>query len=205
MSRIGAGARGALAALAAASSATAAFAAKEIAPYRAALVVSWGEGAGSDAFRDDLARVLGESLAERCFAAVTTVEHDPAGPAPDVAYKVILSHAVDETIFDDTIAGALQPGEPSQELRRVARFEVSVDATLMAEANGAIVNRKHLVPRISRRPIFIGEDPQAIARSQAIDQIVVDLSKSLGCGTPKLTKKIREALGGTARDSAQPR
>ena len=180
-------------------------AAKEIAPYHVALDVSWGEGAGSDAFRDDLSRSLAQALASRCFTGVAIAGRDSAAESAELVFDIVLSDVVDETRFDDSIAGALQPGEPTQELRRVTYFEVTVDATLAARGNAALVNRKHLVAHVSRRPVYVGEDAQATARAEAIDDIVRDLTRALGCGGDKLARKIRGALGDQGPVAAEPR
>ena len=179
--------------------------AKKIAPFRAALAVRWGGGAGSDAFRDDLSRSLADVLATRCFAGVAIADRDSAVEGTDLALTVVLSEVLDETRFDDSIAGALRPEEPAQELRRVARFQVTADATLSARSTGAVVHRKHLVANVSRRPIYVGEDPQATARAEAIEHIVNDLAKALGCGGAKLERKIREALGTAGQPASGPR
>lgn len=168
--------------------------AKEVAPFRTDVVVRWGQGAGSDVFRDELARAVASRLATGCFAGVTVVERAAEDPGVDLLYAVVLSNVVDETRFDDTIAGALKPGEPTNELRRVAYFEITVDATLSTQGSGTIVHHKHLVARASRRPIYIGEDPQAFAREEATHDVVQTLARSLGCGGAKLSRKIREAL-----------
>lgn len=168
--------------------------AKEVAPYRTDLVVRWGPGAGSDVFRDELARALAGRLAAGCFAGVTVVDRQVAESGAELSYTIVLSNVLDETRFDDTIAGALNPSEPANELRRVAYFEITADATLSARANGALVHRKHLVAHASRRPIYIGEDPQAFARDEVTRDVVDTLARSLGCGGAKLSRKIREAL-----------
>lgn len=176
--------------------------AKEVAPFRAALAVYWGRGAGSEAFRDDLSRSLAEVLATGCFAGVVIAEGDVAAAGTELVLTVVLSEVFDETRFDDSIAGALRPGEPAQELRRVARFEVTADATLTARSTGAVVQRKHLVANVLRRPIYVGEDPQTTARAEALDRVVNDLTKALGCGGAKLERKIREALGTTGQPAS---
>jgi hypothetical protein len=180
-------------------------AAKETSPYRVALAVRWGAGAGSDAFREDLSRSLTEALASRCFARIA-----PAGPnfdaeGAELVFDVVLTGVVDETRFDDSIARALQPGEPAEELRRVTYFAVTVDAALTARLSGALVSRKHLVAHVSRRPVYVGEDSRATARAEAIDNIVHDLARALGCGGDKLTRKIRAALVDRGSDAPEPR
>jgi hypothetical protein len=170
------------------------YAAKSPAPFSAALEVRWGAGAGSDAFRDDLERALAPALATECFTHVTHVGAADDPKSSDLVYQVVLSGSVDETLFDDSIAATLQPGDPVKELRRVARFEVTVDATLTARVNGAVASRKHLVAHITRRPVYVGEDPQAMARGEAIGNIVRDLTRALGCGGTKLEKRVEDAL-----------
>ena len=180
-------------------------AAKEIAPYRVALAVGWGAGAGSDAFRDDLSRSLAQALASRCFAGVALAGPDSKAEGAELTFSVVLSGVVDETRFDDSIAGALQPGEPARELRRVTYFEVTVEAALTARASGALVNQKHLVAHVTRRPVYVGEDSRATARAEAIDDIVRDLIRALGCGGDKLTRKIGTALGDPGPVAPGPR
>lgn len=180
-------------------------AAKVTAPYRVALDVSWHSGAGSDAFREDLSRSLAQTLASRCFTGVAIAGRDSAAEGAELAFDVVLSDVVVETRFDDPIAGALQPGEPTQELRRVTRYEVTVDAALTARASGALVMRKHLVAHVSRRPVYVGEDPQATVRAEGIDNIVRDLTRALGCGGDKLSRKIRGALGDQGPEASEPR
>lgn len=179
--------------------------AKEATPFRAALAVRWGTDAGSDAFREDLSRALAARLAGGCFAGIVIADGDQAPADADLAFTVVLSNVVDETRFDDSITTTLQPGEPAKELRRVARFEVTVDATLSARKTGTLVRRKHFVASVSRRPIYVGEDPQANARAEVIDDIVVDLARALGCGGAKLERKIRDALGDVREATSGPR
>ena len=174
---------------------TATASANEVAPYRVALSVRWGEGAGSDAFRGDLSRSLAVALAGGCFVGVEISGRDSVADAAEFVFDVVLSGVLEETRFDDTIAGTLQPGEPAQELRRVTHFEVSVDAALTARANQTLVKRKHLVARASRRPVYVGEDAQATVRADAIDDVVRDLTRALGCGGDKFVRKLDAALG----------
>jgi len=179
--------------------------ANEAAPFRAALAVRWGEGAGSDAFRNDLSRALAATLAGRCFGGLVIVDRDRAPTEADLDFAVVLSRSVDETRFDDSIATTLQPGEPAKELRRLTRIEVTVDATLTTRATGALVRRKHFVASVSRRPSYVGEDPQATVRAEVIDDIVADLARALGCGGAKLERRIRDALGTAAETTSRPR
>jgi len=163
-------------------------------PYPVALNVRWGTGAGSDAFLQDVGRALAGTLSTTCFARVEIVDDLATADGGDLFLEVILTDVWDETIFDDSISNALLPGEPTKELRRVARFAVSVDARLLLRTGGAELRAKRMRADISRRPMVLGEDPQVTARAQAIDRIVSDLTRAL-CKKRRATEeKIRDAL-----------
>jgi hypothetical protein len=167
------------------------------APVHAALVVQWGHGAGSDAYRDDFARALAQALGSRCFATVLVADPGAEVPGVDVVLDVVLSDIFDEIRFDDSIATALQPGEPNQELRRVAQFSMTIDAALTPAAGGRTIAAKRFVVNEERRPLYVGEDPLATVRTEAIRDAVRDLVRKLGCGTGALDRKIRDALNET--------
>jgi hypothetical protein len=179
--------------------------AKDLHAFRSTLAVRWGRGAGSEAFRADLTRSIADALATRCFSDVEITDGDPASPGPELVFVVVLSDEIDETRFEDPIASVLQPDEPSKEMRRVARFSVRVDATLSARSTGTLVHRAHFFANVSRRPLGGGEDPQAVARLEAIDRIVVDLVRSFRCGSAKLDRKIRDAVRDDGASTSGPR
>jgi hypothetical protein len=162
-------------------------------PYRLVIAPAWGEGAGSDVFRDDVGRAVADALSRSCFAAVALADGETR-PDGDLLLALYLSNAIEELRFDDPIAGALMPGEPGKELRRQAYFEVSVDAELRSLADLTPIERKSMNAHIVRRPMILGEDPQATAREEAIDRIVRDLSKAFCRSTDKLAKKIKAVL-----------
>jgi hypothetical protein len=163
-------------------------------PYRVVIASSWGDGAGSDTFRMDLQRAVADAFGRGCFTEVVVVDDDPANAAGDLLLAIYLSDAIEEIRFDDTIAGALMPGEPAKELRREAFFQVSVDARLTSRADLAPVEGKAFVAAIARRPMVLGEDPQASARQLAIERIVSDLSKTFCRNADKLARKIKAAM-----------
>ena len=167
---------------------------KTVAPFRAELAVHWGDPAGSDAFLDDLKRSMAATLATACFAAVVLADGDEKPAESELVLTLVVAQTVDETRFDDPIAATLEPGEPSKELRRVAEFDVAMEASLSVRATGAPVYRKRFVASAVRRPMYVGEDPQATARAQTIVNAVRELTKTLGCGGEKLERKIRAAL-----------
>ena len=178
--------------------------ASETIPYRVAIAPTWSDGAGSDAFRGDLSHALADTLSHGCFSGVQIVDDDPASAHAELLLTVLLSDVLEELRFEYSIAGALQPGEPSKELRRVARFEVRVDSTLTTLATRRPVANKHLVADISRRPLVLGEDPQVTARQLAIERIVSDLQKAYCRGGAKFLRKIQDALVEPPRGESMP-
>jgi len=186
--------------LAAALTAGPAAAASAPLPYRVVIAPAWGEGAGSDVFRDDVGRAVADGLSRSCFAGIALADGETR-PEGDLLLSLYLSNAIEELRFDDPIAGALMPGEPGKELRREAYFEVSVDAELRALADLAPIERKSMNIHIVRRPLILGEDPQATAREEALERIVRDLSKLFCRGTEKLGKKIKAVLDGNSPPS----
>jgi hypothetical protein len=161
-------------------------------PYATALVVRWGAGAGSDAFRDDLERSAAANLATKCFADVVVPTEGQTRPT-ELTLTVELSDVLDETRYDGSIASTLQPDGPA-EVNSMAEFTVTVDARLTVTATGAYVTGKRFHAHSVKRPMFVGEDAQEVARAHAIRDAVADLAKGLGCGKAKLDKNIREAM-----------
>ncbi len=179
--------------------------ARAVHPFRSALAVRWGGGAGSDAFLSDLTRCIADAMATRCFSGVEIVGGDPAATGADLDFVVVLSDVVEATRFDDPIASVLEPDQPLNAARRVARFAITVDARLSARSTGALVHRERFVANVSRRPLVAGEDPQAVARVEAIDRIVLDLVRGFRCGSAKLDRRIRDALRDHGAAGAGPR
>ena len=163
-------------------------------PYRLAVEVRWGAGGGPEAFRDDVARALADGYTGRCYAAAESGANEAETPPADLRLVVGLSALREQLRFLDSVATSLQPGDPAKELRRVALFDVTVDGTLSTVANAAPVQTKHFVVSLSRQPIIPGEDPQATARTLAVEQIVDDLGKAMCKSPEKLDKKIKAAL-----------
>lgn len=182
-----------LAGVCAASAATAA-----TVPYHAVLEVKWGEGEGSEAFRTDLGHALADGMSNGCFTSVVLADGDADGARGDLLLSVLLSHVQEDVRYEDTIAGALQPGEPTRELRRVADFEVTVDSALETLAARRPIASKRLTAGIARRPMIPGEDAAAVARQLAVERIVSDLRKAYCRGGAKLQRKVERALAETA-------
>jgi hypothetical protein len=180
-------------------------AAKHLAAARVQLSVRWGGDAGSDNLRDDLERALAEHLSSTCFTSVVVADQPSPREDVELVLDVVLSGAVEETRFEDSIATALQPGDPGKELRVVARAAMALDAALTVRASGVLLSRKHINADVSRRPLYLGEDPQATAREGAIVAAVRALGKALGCGGAKLGHEVRLTLDEAKRAAAPAR
>jgi hypothetical protein len=169
-------------------------------PYTTALIVRWGEGAGSDAFRDDLERSVAAHLATKCFEDVV-LPHGEETPSSQLTLTVELSDVLDETRYDGSIASTLQPDGPA-EVNNHAEFLVTVDVHLNVTDTGAYVTGKRFRAHSVWRPMYVGEDAQEVARSHSIRDAVADIAKGLGCGKAKLEKNIRDAM---KSDAGEPR
>jgi hypothetical protein len=175
--------------------------AKQVAPFRTALAVRWGQAAGSDAFRDDLARTLAENLAGRCFAGVAIVDRDPSPGDAELVFSVILSGSSADPlrIYRDHPAAR----RPAKELRPSRTSGHVTRDPVHAWGKRALVGLN--LVRSTHRLTIPGEDAQAAFRLEVIDNIVGDLARALGCGGAKLERKIRDALGAAGEASPAPR
>ncbi|HZN55166.1 MAG TPA: hypothetical protein VFB67_07580 [Candidatus Polarisedimenticolaceae bacterium] len=165
------------------------------------LLVRWGANAGSESFRADVARALAQSLRAACLPRIQEVDDAAASPDADLSLSVILFDALDEVRYDDSIAGALQSDDPGHELRRVARFEVSMEATLEARGAGAVIRRKRARSHIFRRPMVVGEDPRETAQTEAIDDLVREVRKGMCKDGDKLERDVAAALAAEGEDA----
>lgn len=175
-------------------------------PFRLFLDVRWGEGAGSDAFRSDLALSLEDALVGRCFTEVVEAgSEDATGRPADLVLRVTLSRVKEELRVMDTVAGSLQPGDPGRELNRFQKFEVTVDASLEGAASARVVDTKHWVAHVSRQPLTLGEDLQAVTRIDAIQTITGDTKKAFCKSGDKQERRLREALAAPPAAEPAPR
>lgn len=172
-------------------------------PYALRLEVRWGEEPGSEEFRRDVERSLALAVSRTCVKRVVTGATEPEDDV-DLVLVATLSRFLEETTFDDNVAAAVAPGEPTHELRKAAHLEVWTDGRVATRTGDVPVAAKTFRTVIDYRPRYVGEDPYAAARSLAVDKIVEEAKRSLCRGDEKLDKKIRAALADAAPD-APPR
>lgn len=157
------------------------------------VIVRWEGDAGPEAFRVSLGEALAHRLLGACFRNVSIID-DPAAARADLRLVAVLDRYREETLFDDSIDKALAPDEPGSELRREARFEIRVRATLAAGAGGAVAAETKFHTAIAYRPVMIGEDPRETARERALERIAHEVVKSVCKGGPKAEARVRAAL-----------
>ena len=97
--------------------------------------------------------------------------------------------------FDDSLATAVTPGEPTKELRRVALVDVDNNLRLFVREGEREVATKSFHANIQYRPMYVGEDPQASARARVIEDIVAESRKLLCKSGGKLAARVRGEPG----------
>ena len=169
----------------------------------AALSVQWGSNAGSDSFRSDFTHALADALGRACLSRIVVVEDAAVLPETPLRVSIVLSDVVDEIEFEDTLAGTLQSEDPGHELRRVARYEVSMDAALETTESGALIRHRRSRAHVYRRPMVLGEDPRAYAQGEVIEDLVKEVKKGICKDGEKLARDVDAALAGAAEDAGK--
>jgi hypothetical protein len=181
-----------LAALALAGTVAAKDKAPDLRPYTLAVEARWGHAPGPEAFRADVERALATSAAAGCVAEIAAGSDAVSGGRSDLVLVVTLDSFIEEIRFDDSLATAVTPGEPTKELRRVAVVEVDNTVLLSVRDGDREVATKSFRADVTYRPMYIGEEPQATARARVIEEIT-DETRKLLCKTGgKLAARIRE-------------
>jgi hypothetical protein len=161
--------------------------------FTLAVEARWGEGAGPEAFRADIERALAASAGRGCVAEVTAGADAVHEGASDLVLIATLEGFVEEVRFDDSLATAVAPGEPTQELRRVAIADLDNTLQLSVREGAHEVASKSFHADVHYRPMYVGENPQETARQRIIERIS-DETKKLLCKTDgKLAARVREA------------
>jgi predicted outer membrane protein len=160
--------------------------------FTLAVEARWGAGPGPEAFRADVERALAATASRGCVAEVTAGADAVHGGASDLVLIATLEGFVEEVRFDDSLATAVTPGEPTQELRRVAISDLDNTLQLSVRDGAREVASKSFHADVHYRPMYVGENPQETARQRLIERIS-DETKKLLCKTDgKLAARVRE-------------
>jgi hypothetical protein len=160
----------------------------DLSPWSLAVEVRWSGDAGPEAFRADVERSLATALGSSCVGSVKP------GADADLVLIATLSGFVEELRFDDSLATAATPGEPTKELRRVATLEVDSGLQLLTRAQGREVATKSFHVEVNYRPMYLGEEPQATARTHVIERLVQETSRAMCKSGGKLAARVRKEL-----------
>lgn len=160
----------------------------DLSPWSVGVEVRWSGEAGPEAFRADVERSVATALGGRCAGSVGP------GEEPDLVLVATLSGFIEEVRFDDSLATAVTPGEPTKELRRVASLEVETGLQLLTRETAREVATKSFHVAVNYRPVYIGEEPQETARTRVVERIVQETSRALCKSSGKLAAKVRETL-----------
>jgi hypothetical protein len=166
----------------------------DLQPWSIAVEARWGDGSGPDAIRADVERAVAESLGGGCVAGVDAGREAVRDGRSDLVLVVTLDRFAEEVRFDDPLATAVTPGEPTRELRRVAIVEVDNELALSTREGERAVASKSFHAEIQHRPVFVGEEPQAAARTLLLERIVDETRKLLCKSGGKLATRVRQEL-----------
>jgi hypothetical protein len=162
-------------------------------PYRVAVEVSYGQDVAPTSLREDIARLTLDTLRARgCFEGVES--RSATDPAADLLLRVRLSDVRDETNYDDSLAGHIDPNDPEARLRYTVSLSVAVATELVSLPEETVVQSKRFHVRAERRPAFQGEDPRVEARSEVVASVARRVA-SVACDVPR--KKIEAARSRT--------
>jgi hypothetical protein len=167
----------------------------DLRPFSLAVEARWGSGTGPEAFRADVERALATSAAHGCVAEISTGASAVSGGSSELVLVATLDGFVEELRFDDSLATAVTPGEPSKELRRVAMVDVDNTLRLYVREGAREVATKSFHADVQYRPMYIGEEPQASARARVIEDIVDESRKLLCKSGGKLAARVRGEPG----------
>jgi hypothetical protein len=167
-------------------------ASSEVAPYRLAIEVAFPEGAPSPTLEQEVLRRVLDTLVRRaCFESVQSVGEDGKRPDADLLLHLEFRGIEDETRYDDSLAGFVNPDDPDAKLRFTLVLSVDVAQRLAALPGEVEVSHQRLRPQVSRRPMFQGED----VRREAKDEMLSTIAKraaSFACGASR--KKMQRAV-----------
>ncbi|HJQ97952.1 MAG TPA: hypothetical protein VJ826_06515 [Candidatus Polarisedimenticolaceae bacterium] len=185
----------ALATLAAPGSTAAKGKQPDLLPFSLAVEVRWGSGNGPEAFRADVERAVATAAAHGCVAEISTGASAASGGTSDLVLVATLEGFVEELRFDDSLATAVTPGEPTKELRRVAMVDVDNTLQLYVREGAREVATKSFHAGVQYRPMYVGEEPQVSARARVIEDIVDESRKLLCKSGGKLAARVRGEPG----------
>ena len=166
----------------------------DLSPWSLAVGVRWAGEPGPEAFRADVERAVAATLGGRCVASVEAGPDAAHTGRSDLVLVATLSEFVEELRFDDSLATAVTPGDPGTELRKVAILEVDTGLQLLTREGNREVATKSFHLEEHYRPLYLGEDPQASARTRLIERVVEETRRAMCKSGGKLAERVRQTL-----------
>jgi hypothetical protein len=170
-------------------------AAAEPLPYTLAIHVRYVDAGQSASLREQVERSLQAAVrAEGCYRDVRVVPpSDSAVPDTDLLLRVSLGDVQDETEYDQSLAGFVNPDDPYAKLAYTVTLSTQVIQELLALPSQIEVRRSHFTARGERRPFLPDEDVRGWARDQMVKNLTREVSGSVCGSRRKLQKKVEEA------------
>lgn len=137
-------------------------------PHRAAVEVTASSRVGEAALREDTAATVTAALRARGCLPLA----GPQSGDPDLRVAVHFEELRSETEFGASLAETVSP-EASPEVReaRTARVRATFTVTLVELPGERELGRRRMTVDVRRSPRGLGEDAEAAAREEALEQI----------------------------------
>jgi len=173
----------------------------DVVPYSLTVEIAFPEGAPSPTLEQEVMRRLLDTLSRRaCYQSVQAAPADGSRPSTDLLLHIEFREIHDETIYDDSLAGFVNPDDPDAKLRYSLVLSVQVAERLVALPGEIEITHQRFRPQVTRRPMYQGEDLRRETKTEMLNTIATRVA-SFACGASK--KKTQRAVD-AARAAAPP-
>ena len=141
---------------------------RSVLPYRAVVEVTAAPKVGEASWRGELANVITERLrAKGCVAAL----EEPGGTNADLRVHVRVEDLQRETMYGSSLAQSVSP-DSTPEVRdsRTAQLRATLLVELVLVPSQERLEHKRVTVDVRREPRTLGEDVEAAARQEAMEQ-----------------------------------
>lgn len=162
-------------------------------PFALSVQVSFAESSPSPTLRDEIERRILDVVGSRaCFASARAVPPDETDRPPgDLLLDLVLGEVRDETRYDQTLAGAMNPDDPDAQIQYSVVLSIQVSERIVALPGGVQLRAQRFRPQVERRPMYIGDDARSFAKEELLS-ILAKRAASIACDVSK--KKAKQAV-----------
>jgi hypothetical protein len=173
------------------------------APYDLVVEVTFSDGAPSPTLASEVERRILDALVTRaCFESVRGSSPGDPRPEADLLLHLDVFDIEDDTRYDDSLAGFVNPDSPNAQMGYTLLLSIQVVERLLALPAETEIDRQRFRPQVTRRPMRSGEDVRRAAREEMLT-LVARRAAAFACGASK--KKVRQAVEAARSQEAPAR